>query len=503
MNQLRNAAFLFASLVAACFPAASCEHGERAGRQESIQAARSESPEPKRKAPEPRPPSFVPVAIEDASGIAFERFYEALHEAEAGRGQARVLIYGASHTAADIYPDVLRQRLQGRFGDAGTGFVMPAKPQKHYSIPGIAFETSLGWTGTHVKTTSTDEDHYGLAGMYLTPNSRRARSVFVTRRHGALSGNATDLELYYWKQPGGGRFKISIDGKATEISTAGKASAAYRRWSVPDESHRVELIARGSDNPIRIFGMSLERNNPGVVIDTLGIPGARASTQLLWNEALQREHMQRRKPNLVVLAYGTNEAGDDDQPIEFYGSSLRRVITRIRLAVPDASCLLIGPSDRPIRTEAGEYVDRPRTAQVIATQREVAAQFGCGFFDVVSFMGGPLSMVDWCESEPAFGTADHVHFTRAGYQAMGNVLHDALLEGYDRPPALIGGMRPLTLDANGMRHDAAAPGDATDAAAENRAVDAGTPPFEELPVSADQPDSPQKPSSKPGNTYRR
>ena len=68
----------------------------------------------------------------------------------------------------------------------------------------------------------------------------------------------------------------------------------------------------------RIFGMSLERNNPGVVIDTLGIPGARASTQLLWNEALQREHMQRRKPNLVVLAYGTNETGDDDQPIDTF-----------------------------------------------------------------------------------------------------------------------------------------------------------------------------------------
>jgi lysophospholipase L1-like esterase len=321
--------------------------------------------------------------------------------------------------------------------------------------------------------------------------------VFVTRQHGTLSGNATDLELYYWKQPGGGRFKISIDGKATEISTAGKASAAYRHWTVPDESHRVELIARGSDNPIRIFGMSLERNNPGVVIDTLGIPGARASTQLLWNEALQREHMQRRKPNLVVLAYGTNETGDDDQPIEIYGSSLRRVITRIRLAVPDASCLLIGPSDRPLRTESGEYIDRPRTAQVIATQREVAAQFGCGFFDVVSFMGGPLSMLDWCDGEPPFGAADHVHFTRAGYQAMGNVLHDALMEGYDRPPALIGGMRPLTLDASGARHtDAAAGG-------EPIAVDAGTAAFEELPISADQPDSPRKPSSKPGNTYRR
>lgn len=492
MNQRLYAAYLFTCL-AGCIPAASCKRGDTESRQESIQPARSELPQPQRKAP--RPPSFVPIAIEDPSGIAFERFYEALHEAEAGRGQARILIYGASHTAADIFPEVLRQRLQGRFGDAGTGFVMPAKPQKYYSIPGIRFESSLGWAGHHVKTATAEEDHYGLAGMYLTPNSRRARSVFSTRPHGGLSGTATDLELYYWKQPGGGRFKITIDGKTSEISTAGKAAAAYRHWSLDDENHRVELIARGSDNPIRIFGMSIERDKPGVVIDTLGIPGARASTQLLWNEALQREHMQRRKPNLVVLAYGTNETGDDDQPIEIYGAALRRVITRIRLSVPDASCLLIGPSDRPVRLEDGTYVDRPRTAQVIATQREVAVQFGCGFFDVVSFMGGPMSMLEWCDGEPPFGASDHVHFTQRGYQAMGNVLHDALMEGYDRPP-LIGGFRPLAPDVSTTRR-------ADAAAAEPTAVDAGLPAFEELPVNAGRPDSPQSPSSKPGNTYRR
>ena len=505
MNKLLNAAYFFTSLAGACVPAASCSDTESLGRQDSVQPASSDR-QTKPDTQPPRPPTFVPVSLEDRSGIALERFHEALREAEAKRGQARVLIYGASHTAADVYPDVLRQRLQARFGDGGTGFVMPAKPQKYYSIPGIRFETSSGWSGTHVKTSTVDVGYYGLAGQYLEPTGKRARSVFSTRPHGELSGYASDLELFYWKQPGGGRFRVTIDGKATDISTAGKAGPAYRRWLVPDGHHRIELSARGGDNPIRIFGMSLERNNPGVVIDTLGIPGARVSTHLLWDEALQREHMQRRKPNLVVLAYGTNESGDDDHAIDDYAARMRKVITRIRLAVPEASCLLIGPSDRPVRLEDGQYVERPRTAEVVATQREVAFELGCAFFDVVKLMGGPLGMLDWCDGEPPYGASDHVHFTRRGYQVMGNVLYDALMERYDQPPALIGG------DAHGglldesleTRTDAAIEELAPDALAPDAGASVTTPPnSEERPVSGARRDSPRSPSSRPGSTYRR
>jgi lysophospholipase L1-like esterase len=502
VNQLLPAVLLFTSLSGACVPAASCGKGEPGSQQDSLQPARSERQQAKTEVTPPRPPpSFVAIPVDDPSGTALDKFYEALREAEAHKGQARILIYGASHTAADVYPDILRRRLQARFGDAGTGFVMPAKPQRHYSIPGIGFESSIGWTGYHVKTSTLEVDHYGLAGQYLEPSGRRVRSVFNTRPHGGLSGTATDLELFYWKQPGGGRLKVTIDGKATDINTAGKAGAAYRRWSVADEHHRVELSTKNGDSKVRVFGMSIERDAPGVVIDTLGIPGARASTQLFWGEALQREHMQRRRPNLVILAYGTNESGDDDQPIEDFAANLRKVIMRIRLAVPDASCLLIGPSDRPLRVEDGAYVDRPRTAQVVATQREVSFELGCGFFDLVSFMGGPMSMMEWCEGEPPWGASDHVHFTQRGYQALGNVLHDALLDRFDHPPALIGGE-----NIDGLP-------DAAAAAARVEAADAGTPVVSDASTpSASEPEPPvsgaprgsrRSSSSKPGSTYRR
>jgi lysophospholipase L1-like esterase len=132
-----------------------------------------------------------------------------------------------------------------------------------------------------------------------------------------------------------------------------------------------------------------------------------------------------------VLAYGTNEAGDDDVPPAAYEDRLRRVLTRIGEVAPDASCLLVGPSDRPLLLEDGvTYGVRPLLNSVIDVQRRVAAELGCGFFDVRAFMGGELSMVRWTAAVPPLGARDHVHLTMLGYQQLGEALNKALLAGY-------------------------------------------------------------------------
>jgi len=381
-------------------------------------------------------PSFVAVPIEDPSGRALAAFHAALHRAQAKQGQARIAFYGASHVAADIYTEVIRVRLQERFGDAGAGFALPAKPLTHYHVASIDFESSVGWTGVHVKVGDPPGGRYGLAGMYVVAGRKPAHSAFSLRARSGLTGHVSELELYYWKQPKGGHLRVDIDGEPHEIATAAaRGKAAYQRFALPDAEHHVELATR-RDGPVQLFGMVLERDTPGVVLDTLGIPGARAANQLLWDEQLFREHLRRRNHDLVVLAYGTNEAGDDAQPIEEYAANLRAVVARVRNAVPTASCLLIGPSDRPDRTEEGAYVDRPRTMLVANVQRQVARENGCGFFDMIAFMGGPLSMLHWVDQDPPLAAPDHVHFTYRGYEILGNVLYDDLLSGYGIGQAL-------------------------------------------------------------------
>jgi lysophospholipase L1-like esterase len=205
--------------------------------------------------------------------------------------------------------------------------------------------------------------------------------------------------------------------------------SAYQTFAVPDGPHTFEVRAHG-DGRVKLYGVAVEREAPGVILDTLGINGARAASQLSWDEALYQEHLRRRAPDLVVLAYGTNESGDDNQPIQRYEADLRQVVERMQRTVPTASCLLVGPSDRPVLARDGTAAPRARTFDVIAVQRRVARDYGCGFFDLVAFGGGPLHMLQWSAASPAWGASDRIHFTRRAYDRLGQVIANALVAGY-------------------------------------------------------------------------
>src|SRR5262249_43416642 len=147
--------------------------------------------------------------------------------------------------------------------------------------------------------------------------------------------SASRVELFYMKRPNGGHLELRIDARAQRIATASpKREPGYASVDVEDGPHHVEIRSVG-DGPVRVFGVALERDRPGLILDTLGVPGTRSRDHLYFDDAFYREHIAKRKPDLLVLAYGTNESGDDDAPEGQYESELRRVIVRARAAAPE------------------------------------------------------------------------------------------------------------------------------------------------------------------------
>ncbi|MEM9188194.1 MAG: GDSL-type esterase/lipase family protein [Myxococcota bacterium] len=391
----------------------------------------------------------IRIPIEDPSGRSLRHFHAALRRVERGEDQARIAFYGASHVASDWFTGYIRERLQRRFGDAGHGFVLPVHPWRTYRHFGVRLESNHeDWQTHRIRSANLETGLYGFAGAAVEASEAGSFGSVETVEHNGVGGKASSFELYYLRQPGGGELDVLLDGERLErLSTAGESSeAAYQRYETEDGAHRFEIRVVGN-GPVRIFGVAVERDEPGVVLDTLGINGARSRYHLKWEDSLYREHLAHRDPDLVVLAYGTNEAGDDDVPIEDYESRLRQVVGRVREVAPESSCLLIGPSDRPIREHRRSFRDRPRTMNLVEVQRRVANELGCGFFDLVAFMGGPMAMVDWVEHRPAYGSPDHIHFTRRGYLRLGEVLHDALMHGFPST-------RPQAPDAEGAETDA-------------------------------------------------
>ena len=63
----------------------------------------------------------------------------------------------------------------------------------------------------------------------------------------------------------------------------------------------------------------------------------------------------RRNPDLVVLAYGTNETGFTGRPLRRYRAEIDEALRRAKAVAPNASCLVIGPSDWQPGQGQGSY----------------------------------------------------------------------------------------------------------------------------------------------------
>jgi lysophospholipase L1-like esterase len=300
---------------------------------------------------------------------------------------------------------------------------MPTKPARWYAHESLEFMPASGWGVLSVRKS-------GPLARYAGPSGFALQSTGVSRATVRLHEVAPDarFELFFLRQPDGGTVVASFDQQSsTSWSTRGALGAGYSELGVSPAPHLISIDTPG-DGVVTLFGLTLEHGVSGVVLDTLGIPGARARDHLLWDDPLYREHLRKRSPALVVMAYGTNEGMDSDEPLELYESQTREVIRRIRTTLPSASCLLVGPTDHPQKRGRAKFGARRRTGLIVNAQRKIAAESGCAFIDLVAVTGGPMSMMRLVQAH--LGARDHTHFTRRGYEALGDAISAALVGKY-------------------------------------------------------------------------
>lgn len=381
----------------------------------SHQAAATQS-QPSRRDPQP---------IEDPTGKAMLGFYESLARAFQGEWVTRIVHYGDSHVAADILTGALRRQLQLCFGEAGAGFVLPGRPWPGYSRPGVTSQTSAGWRTDGLTQASLAADgRLGLAGVSL---STRAPGEWMT-----VTAAGSYFDIYALKQPEGGSITVSLDGVELKrnVSLASRASESACIEIVAEigPPHTIE-IRTTSPGRTRIFGIAIESHSAGVVYDGLGINGARASRPLRWDWRVFAGSLERRDPDLIVVAYGSNEASDEDLDLEEYKVSFTTLLRQLHEAAPRASILVISPPDRAVRI-ANRWRTIARMAALVEVQRRAAFEAGAAFYDLFKAMGSPGSIERWAMKPQPLAQADRVHLTSAGYRLVADWLYCEMMRGY-------------------------------------------------------------------------
>lgn len=359
------------------------------------------------------------VGIENASALA--NFFRALTDSKSNRRvePVRIMHFGDSHVAADVFTREIRERFQNEFGDGGPGFVVPRNPMTTRRR-GVISGATEGWVIEGIGGRSSPDSIYGPAGINLATSNPGERAW--------LEARSNHFEVYFARQPGGGRIEITIDGLAVLDEPIELNSRTPKLDSVsfdlPDDTpHRVQVRTL-SPGKVRLMGLVAERLSGGVSYDVFGINGARANRLLSWNQQALAASIKLREPNLIIVAFGTNEVSDDDWTPKSYEAMLGRVLATLQKAAPDASILVFAPPDR------SDLPLNRRLQAMVNAQRRAAFANKAAFWSAFDAMGGNGSMNHWVRRSLA--QPDRVHLNGAGYARLAEMFYADLRQAWIR-----------------------------------------------------------------------
>jgi lysophospholipase L1-like esterase len=377
-------------------------------------------------------PTLRTVAVEDPTGHALDAFFARLAKTDRKEPGAvtRILHYGDSTIASDYISGTVRRRLQERFGDAGHGFILIANPWEWYFHNDVLHASDGEWKASKLAGPITPDSMYGLGGVSFTSYGGGV-AWFGTATRGDFGRKVSRFDVYYLEQPGGGDVQLEVKGAPPDrFSTRGDAKVSrIHSVHVPDGEAKLTVKAMGG-GPARLFGVALERDQPGVVYDALGSHAAMAVYWQRQDRAHWKDQLALRDPALIVFQYGTNESDLWKLDRDEYEQALAGLVDELREAAGGASILVVSPLDRA-EDKGGTLSTKKVILDLVAIQRRVALSHGAAFWSTFDAMGGEGSMARWVKAKPQLGGGDLTHPTPLGAEVLGDMLSQAVVTSYE------------------------------------------------------------------------
>lgn len=364
-----------------------------------------------------------------------------------------ILILGDSHHAADHISGAFRARLQAEHGSAGRGVLPAGLPYDGFTVR----QASLAFSGVRAVSRRDGDQSAGLSG-FVGVTQPGARIDISTEPEAAFDR----LTVCYLAEPGAGVLEVSAGGEIRQVfAEAGIAEPRCEQLDLTSRTTFASVAAR--DRQVRIFSWAATtQTGGGVTVSNLGVIGETVRSLLSRDGRVLRAEMQAYRPDLILLAFGTNEGFERDFDEAEYAGSYLEALNLLRAVAPGAAILAMGPPDAAM-TRPDLYYDGvdqpidycfpltpdelanydalvaardpglerwyapPALGRVREIQRRVANEAGVAFWDWEARMGGPCSVDRWFREEPPAARGDHVHFNRLGGDRIGGWLAEDLL----------------------------------------------------------------------------
>lgn len=373
----------------------------------------------------------------DDDTVRLERLRLALEDLKQNGGKLRVLHYGDSQIEGDRITSLLRSKWTANYGGEGPGMLDAVPLAPTFSIDQSHSPNWKRYTAFGRRDTNIDHSMYGIRGVLCRYTSPAGDTTATDTTMGWLEFKPSNRayrsarryrEMRMHFRAPEAAFQLSVylnDTLHSQETIQPSEREKVKGWTFTETPDKIRMEFRGRISP-DVYGISLEGLS-GVVVDNIPMRGA---SGLIFTR-MTSGHLNRvfaSEPiDLIIYQYGGNTVPyiESEDQAKIYARRVSRQIQYFKRALPNATIVMIGPSDMSTK-DGTNFVTYEAVPWVRNELRAVAEREGVVFWDIYGAMGGYNSMPQWVNADPPLAGPDHVHFTPRGAREVGTWLVNAL-----------------------------------------------------------------------------
>lgn len=366
--------------------------------------------------------------IEDYGGDnagGMNHFYAMLYSAKLQNRPVRIAYFGDSFIEGDIYTCDLREMLQEKFGGNGPGWI-DAGSVFNKGFRRTILQDYSGIQEFQIVKKPFDLKVQGMNQRYFIPSEGSRINTRATR-HMAHASKWQSARLFFRTQQG---LTIRVTNGPQEAQTSHAAgSGKVQMIETKGEADKIGYSFANVHSKTYLYGMALESDH-GVILDSYSMRGSAGFTLISIPGSTLHDFAELRPIDLFVLHFGLNviSSKTTEASLRHYCKRIAKVVSHLQQAFPYASFLIVSVSDRSQRTAEG-ITTMKGVEEMVACQREMAAEKGIAFFDLFTAMGGRGSMKKLVDSNSA--NKDYTHINLKGGKIIAEHLFKSMVAGYD------------------------------------------------------------------------
>ena len=386
-----------------------------------------------------------------------EKLYDLKHTAMAS-SNLNILHIGGSHVQAGMLTNAVRMPFEPW---ADHGLLFPFRAIKTNGSLSYRFDYTGMWKGSRCVNAEPDAA-LGLAGAAAITSDRSATITLRLRDEGrwdfdrlTLLGQASDSSVVpylitsnndtIWADPvlsGGSAtgqrwcYKLNQPDSVVTLSYEGltRDLSKLLNRKMSDKQRRNLYKPLEDSHYFILRGMIPESGRHGVTYSESGVNGAAVPSWLRTSDFFE-DDLSLLPPDLVVFGIGINDANVPQEEFDTaaFKRDYRLLMNRMRKVSPDVRFIWITNNDCAYTIGKGKKarkIPNPNTEMVRQAMLALAKEENGAVLDVYGLMGGLKSSIKW--HEMGLMQKDRIHFTREGYELIGNILYKAIDEDYQR-----------------------------------------------------------------------